>query len=144
MTWLAYFFFPALDAGRTFSRSRRGLHVFASSFDWFSAFLALFVIGHFGFDNEGPKQNRGPERGRLRKHNRTISNNLQAHFLFSFLAATKFAEADIAKSLLHLICNDIGQVCWIVFKYKYNLTVSCYIGLLASRASLGLIERKLG
>lgn len=25
-------------------------------------------------------------------------------------SATKFAEADIAKSLLHLICNDIGQI----------------------------------
>ena len=39
------------------------------------------------------------------------SNYLKTFCDISFRLATKFAEADIAKSLLHLICNDIGQVC---------------------------------
>ena len=33
-------------------------------------------------------------------------------FFFHSSAAGQFAEADIAKSLLHMISNDIGQVSW--------------------------------
>ena len=37
--------------------------------------------------------------------------SLHTEFCFAFfLVGRKFAEADIAKSLLHVISNDIGQV----------------------------------
>lgn len=45
------------------------------------------------------------------KLNFELKMSPQTEFCVSFfLVAGQFAEADIAKSLLHMISNDIGQV----------------------------------
>ena len=46
-------------------------------------------------------------------------------FCYFFLVAGQFAEADIAKSLLHMISNDIGQVLDITS--QANLSVFFFI-----------------